>query len=292
MRKAGLRVRQWGILVALAFACVSVARTLASNSPTPVFSSPPSTPFWEQIDTTPTPRPPAILTGWTSGPATLRTGLRGYWQLDEATTGSRADSSPNGSNTLDNINGVTWTASGHTGNASDFERSNNQHLKIDSNQAVGLNFSYSFTLVGWIERESTGSDMIMVAKYDYGTNNRAYRFQLNSSDKLRLIVSPDGTYDDAYSVVGGGSLTSTTSWYHVAAVFDAGAQKLKLYLNGNLDAEKNVAYDTVFQSTAPFMMGANSSNGQATQFFDGLMDEWRVYHRALSQSEIQTLMNE
>jgi hypothetical protein len=40
------------------------------------------------------------------------------------------------------------------------------------------------------------------------------------------------------------------------------------------------------------MVGANLSDGAATQSFDGLMDEWRVYTRALSQSEIQTLVNQ
>lgn len=286
---------QWGILLALAIGSLSVAWAMAADTAVPLFDSPPPppTPGWVQIQMTPTPRPqPVILPNVTAGPATLITGLRGYWHLDEANTGDRADSSPSGSNTLANIGGVSWTTSGKIGNASDFERSNSQHLKIESYQAVGLNFNDSFTLVGWIKRESTGSDMILVSKYDYGANDRAYRFQLNSSNNLRLIVSPDGIYNSAYEVTGGATLTSTSSWYHVAAMFDAGAQKLRLYLNGNLDAEKTVTYDTIYQSAAPFMVGANLNNGQATQFFDGLMDEWRVYTRVLSQSEIQALMNE
>ena len=78
----------------------------------------------------------------------------------------------------------------------------------------------------------------------------------------------------------------------MAAVFDADGHALKLYLNGNLDADKTVPYNTVFDSTAPFMPGANLSDGAAAQTFDGLMDEWRAYNRALSQSEIQTLMSQ
>ncbi len=131
---------------------------------------------------------------------------------------------------------------------------------------MGLNFENSFTLVGWIKRESTDSDMIMVAKYDYGNNNRAYCFQLNNSNNLRLIVSPDGTYSSAYEVTGGAALTSTSNWYHVAAVFDSGAKTLRLYLNGNLEAEKIVTYDTVYQSNAPFMMGANVKRSSRTIF--------------------------
>ena len=38
------------------------------------------------------------------------------------------------------------------------------------------------------------------------------------------------------------------------------------------------------------MLGANLDNGSVTQFFDGQLDEWRVYSRALSESEIEGLM--
>lgn len=284
---------QWGMLLGLMVASMSITWVFAAPLATPLFTSPIITPGWIYAQTTPTPRPqPVILPNLTPIPATLMTGLRGYWHLNEIDTGNRIDSSPNGNNILTNINGVTWTSNGKIGIASDFESSNSQYLKIESYQAVGLNLDYDFTLVGWIKRESTGSEMILAAKYDYGNNNRAYRFHLTSDDKLRLIVSPDGAYDAAYAVGGGTVLTSTTTWYHVAAVFDTGVRTLKLYLNGNLEAEQTVTYDTVFQADVPFMLGANLDNGQASQFFDGLMDEWRAYRRVLSQSEIQTLMNQ
>ncbi len=293
--KTGLH--RWSILVVLAISSLSVTWALASSYTIPLFESPVS-PFWQQTQITPTPRPqPVILPNVTVGPATLTTGLRGFWQLNEADTGSRADSSPVGSNVLTNVGGVSWTTSGRIGSASDFENSvgTTQYLKIESYEAVGLNLDYSFTLVGWLKRESiSNSDVTLAAKFAYGTgiNNRAYRLQLTSRNNLRLIASPDGTYNAAYSVTGGAGLTSTTNWYHVAGVFDAGAQRLKLYVNGNLDADNAVTYNTVFQSTAPFMLGASLLDGAAAHGFDGLLDEWRIYNRALSQSEIQALMNQ
>jgi hypothetical protein len=38
------------------------------------------------------------------------------------------------------------------------------------------------------------------------------------------------------------------------------------------------------------MLGANMSSGSVVQTFDGQLDEWRVYSRALSESEIEALM--
>ena len=291
---------QWSILLALALVSVSVVWVLAADiSAIPLFESPPPppTPGWEQLQITPTPRPqPVILPNVTAGPPSQTAGLRGYWNLNEANTGNRADSSPTGGNTLTNVGGVSWTTNGKVGNASDFENSgaSTQYLKIESYQAVGLNFNHSFTLVGWIKRESTGSNMVLASKYTYGTgiNQRAYRLQLTENNNLRLVVSPNGMYNTAYVVTGGSILASTTSWYHVAAVFDADSKRLKLYKNGALDADRTVTYNTVFNADAPFMLAANLKDGAAELRFDGLMDEWRAYNRVLSPSEIQTLANE
>ena len=51
-----------------------------------------------------------------------------------------------------------------------------------------------------------------------------------------------------------------------------------------------LAGDQVYNSAAPFTLGADSHNGQVTHCFDGQLDEWRVYSRALSEGEIRTLM--
>jgi len=293
-------MKKTSILLALALVSVSAVWALAADiSALPLFESPPPppTPGWAQPQITPTPRPqPVILPNVTAGPPSSTTGLRGYWKLDEADTGNRADSSPIGDNTLTNVGGVSWATNGRIGNASDFENSGEgpQYLKIESYQAVGLNFNHSFTLAGWIKRSSAGGNMVLVSRYAYGAgiDERAYRLQLTENDNLRLVVSPDGTYSADYAVTGGSVLTSTTSWYHVAAVFDADAKRLKLYKDGVLDADQTVTYNTVFNADAPFMLAANLRDGAAELRFDGLMDEWRACNRALSSSEIQTLANE
>jgi hypothetical protein len=38
------------------------------------------------------------------------------------------------------------------------------------------------------------------------------------------------------------------------------------------------------------MLGANLADGQVTQCFDGRLDSWQVYSRALSETEIGALM--
>jgi hypothetical protein len=60
-----------------------------------------------------------------------------------------------------------------------------------------------------------------------------------------------------------------------------------LYVNGNL-VSSQAATGTIFQSSNPLQIGGNSVWGE---WFNGLIDEVRIYNRALSQSEIQSDMN-
>jgi uncharacterized repeat protein (TIGR01451 family) len=219
---------------------------------------------------------------------TLNQGLQGHWRLDEE-SGARADSSPN-ANHLTDYNTVASTP-GQVGLAADFERDNLEYLSIDDAAQNGLAITGSLTLAGWARLESINSyyNTILAGKYEFGVANRAYRFDIQPDGKPLLIVSPDGTYSSDYELVASTSLITGT-WYHVAGVFDAGAGTLVIYLDGEPAGSRWVAYDHIYRSTAPFMLGANLNNGSVTQYFDGALDEWRVYDRPLSQAEIQALM--
>lgn len=106
-----------------------------------------------------------------------------------------------------------------------------------------------------------------------------------------FIVSPDGGFSYDYALEANPPLTlSAGTWYHVAGVFDAKQRSLAIYLDGDLIASRSVSYDTVYNSSALFMLGAVLNNGSATQRFDGRLDEWRVYSRALTEAEIENLM--
>ena len=217
----------------------------------------------------------------------LQTGLRGYWALDEA-GGLRLDSSGSG-NHLTETNSVSGAA-GQVGLAADLEADDSEYLSIDDTLQQGLTITGSVTLAGWVQVESRPSRHILAAKYEYGVNNRGYRLDLGTNGDLTWIVSPDGAYSGDYSLISTGASLNLNTWYHVAAAFEAEAQTLTIYVDGVRVANRSVAYDQVYPSTAPFMLGANLQNGAVVQHFDGLLDEWRVYGRALSESEIEALM--
>jgi len=107
-----------------------------------------------------------------------------------------------------------------------------------------------------------------------GASGRPFvRFNQTSNGNLHRL---DGT--QLYPIDG-------NTWVHLAATYDGST--IKLYVNGLLDSSK-AAILTIATNTLPLGIGGQS-DGQFPLL--GAMDEVRVYGRALSASEIQTLAN-
>jgi len=218
---------------------------------------------------------------------TQEVGLQGHWPLDE-TSGTRYDVSGRDNDLTDN-NTVGY-ATGVISRAADLERNDTESLSIAHSLQQGLAITGSLTLAGWIRPESVSANMSLVSKYAYGTvNHRTYRLELLSSGYLRFAVSPDGAYSESRDAVYGSVAFAAGPWRHVAAVFDAAQQRLTLYCDGTACGTRTLTYNTLYAGTAPFVLGATTYNGAAYYPFDGLMDDWRVYSRALSAAEIQAL---
>ena len=77
-------------------------------------------------------------------------------------------------------------------------------------------------------------------------------------------------------------------WYHVAYVFDGKAkesERQKLYVNGTLEATLSHPHNSVQSQKAPLWIGIlNSGYAQA---WNGVIDEVRIWNRALSEEEIK-----
>lgn len=73
-------------------------------------------------------------------------------------------------------------------------------------------------------------------------------------------------------------------WNYVACTFDGSMQRL--YLNGKLVAQQTLS-GVVICDTDPVRLGAWWKGDPF--FFDGLLDEFRIYNRALSETEIRQL---
>ena len=81
----------------------------------------------------------------------------------------------------------------------------------------------------------------------------------------------------------------------MAVVFDYGRDDLILYVNGKLVRDDlSAGYDAPRVSNTPAVMASigasKGSNGDIDEVFPGMIDDVRIYHRALSGGEISDLV--
>ena len=143
----------------------------------------------------------------------------------------------------------------------------------------------SRTVEAWIKCSSSSSQRFII---DMGQTS------LGNGARFSMKINPSTTV--LRIEVGGGGLNGTTnitnnSWHHVAAVYDnsASSNKFKLYVNGNLDAQGDIGIPIITPLTGAVTIGVRNEGGIG--FFNGSIDEARIWNVARTQAQIQSSMN-
>lgn len=214
----------------------------------------------------------------------LTNGLVGYWKMDESSSGAtqtdRSDSSGNGT-TLTDVN-TTASGTGKFSKGADFESTNSEYLFAGDN--TSLSITGSLTLSAWIRPESVAAGLYnIIAKWD-GTNE-SYRL-LQDGDEIRLELDSAGNFVETSA-----SNLATSTWYHIVGVYDSTNASAKIYVNGLEAATTTTGTipSSIGDDTGRFHIGAEDSTTSPVNFYDGIIDEVRVYNRALSSSEVHKL---
>jgi hypothetical protein len=107
---------------------------------------------------------------------------------------------------------------------------------------------------------------------------------IDLSDHGAMVPSGGGTFDGTLHYVAGRSENTVGVWSHVALTYDGAT--LRLFVNGTQVASRATT-GTIERTENPLWFGGNQPYGE---YFDGLIDEARVYDRALAQAEIRADM--
>ncbi|HYF49281.1 MAG TPA: LamG-like jellyroll fold domain-containing protein, partial [Planctomycetota bacterium] len=202
-----------------------------------------------------------------------------HWKFDEASGAVASDSSGRGHDGAIQNSAAFVPAQFGNGNALSLNGSN-QFVSVP--HAADLNLQSAFTLSGWIYRSAAGVQHSIVEKFDGTDGTGSYLMRV---DRDGLLVGMVLNGQNANKVVGKMYLLPHR-WYHVAVTFDSAADQLKAYVDGALEATAAATINPP-ASTLPLKIGARGDDNQTP--FAGLLDDVRLYDRALSLGEIQTL---
>jgi hypothetical protein len=186
-----------------------------------------------------------------------------------------ADSSGNNNNGT--RSGATWTTAGKYGGALSFDGVNDRINISDSNS---LDLTTAMTLEAWVRPETVSGWRTVVLKERTGHLNYALYGSTSSGKPSGEITRSNGSRE----VTGTAALPLNT-WTHLATTYDGA--NLRLFVNGNQVAIFATT-GNILTSSGSLRIGGNAVWGE---YFGGLIDEVRIYNRALTAAEIQADMN-
>jgi len=210
-------------------------------------------------------------------------GLVGWWKLDETSGRDVKDSSGNG-NLGKILSGMPrWQSSGGKINgALLFDGKGDYiHLANESN----FDFTGEVTVAAWIKVNQFDKEwQTIVAKGD-----SAWRLQRNQdTNALEFACTglqvPDG---NPYGGMYGNKAVNDGKWHHVAGVYDS--EKMYIYIDSIVDVSQP-ASGAIATNDQPVFIGENAE--MTGRFWNGLIDDVRVYNYALSEGQIAALYNE
>jgi hypothetical protein len=200
--------------------------------------------------------------------ADLLTGLAAAYAFDEGQGSTAADSSGAGRNAA--LNGVSWTSQGKFGSALDFDGTGYAQA-----EPAGLpGPADPKTLSCWVKLPQPAASLQSILSL--GDPATGGKVQLSYRDSA-IGISQSG---DAW--VLGGPAPDTRGWHHLAYVFDGSANSL--YVDGAPAGRSTIPHPP--SPATAFSMGAAAGGGQ---FYSGMLDDVRIYNRALSAAEIAAL---
>lgn len=172
----------------------------------------------------------------------------------------------------------------------DLESGSSQYASIVDGSQTGLDLANDFSIEAWIRLESTGAAKIIAAKYDL--SDRAYSFFVTATNNLQIEVSDDGSNSAGHFLrfTTDSAIDNEFLWNHVAVTFDISAETSVFYLNSSVMSNSITSGTGIGaglkNSAAPFSLGVWDISGTAARFFDGKIDDVRVWNDIRSGAEI------
>ncbi len=210
----------------------------------------------------------SFLNDWAPGPV-------GYWNMDEGSGTTAADSSGN-TNTGTLTNGPEWKI-GKYGEGITFDGSND-YLDIGTGASIGP--ATSFTAEAWINQDTSASGVNTI--FASGSNDLLnWSMDISATGKLDIRLDNNTSFPSTTTITKG-------VWHHVAVTKngDSGTNA-SIYIDGILDTQ--VAVGPLSASTGTKGIGYRPE--VPGEYFKGTLDDVRIYNYARTAKQIVSDMN-
>lgn len=204
--------------------------------------------------------------------------LLAHWRFDEGAGTVAADSSGTGNpGTL--VNGASWTSGAVGASALRLDRALGQRVVVNDSPSLSLG-NQDFTIAAWAYVSSDFGTSAIVSKDDGATG-----YSLQLLDGLAAFRVRNSGQECLVRASSFGPIPLDT-WVHVAAWYDSAAKMIQISVD-NRPAESRSCSAGTADTPVALTIGQYGSGN----YWDGFIDDVRVYSRILSAAELTELKN-
>ena len=166
-----------------------------------------------------------------------------------------------------------------SGRACDF---NSSYISVPNNPSLNSSF---ITIESWIKADAWAANIwenVIVSKDGWATGDQGYTLRAGANGSLSFNFG-----NGAWHEVASGALMQTGKWYHVAGTFDGAV--MRIFINGTQVGSTNYS-GAISATTYDLTIGKISYTAGGTRYFDGAIDEVRIWNTALTEATLKEYM--
>jgi len=209
--------------------------------------------------------------------------LVGLWNFSEGSSSIAYDYS--GSNATGSWNGTATGTNGYYSAgkigawAGAFDGAS---TFVNMGSPTSLNLTSALTVSAWINTSNPTAFFPNIFS-NSSNNTNGYTLELYSSTgKIDLNLA-------GVHVVQGGTVLQPNTWYFVTGTWNGSTAAV--YLNGSLDGSVATTSSLTYTSAASYIGAVRLNPGTAHLWLPGLIDDVRIYNRALTAAQIAAMYN-
>lgn len=184
-------------------------------------------------------------------------------------------------------NGAAFTEQGTTKGAVRFDGVDDAVLTT----GPAVRTDQSFSVTAWVKADRLVTGTHMTAVSQLGMVSSGFELQYNSGHQRWVFVMSPA---DADNTMWGAAVSSQQPvvgrWTHIAGVYDAATQQLRIYVNGQLTGSQ--PWSSTWNATGAVAIGRGEWRGGPASHWPGSIDEVRLYTRALSEIDLRTIVSQ
>ncbi|MBX4212119.1 polysaccharide deacetylase family protein [Candidatus Pacearchaeota archaeon] len=172
--------------------------------------------------------------------------------------------------------------------------SGNIWVKLDGRSGQ-LNISRSSSVSGfskatwniWVKQDTYKSNAGLFGQYSPSSGKRAYLIRTVNTNGVSLLISTDGAGTSTYSsdTTRSCGIRSNGQWTMITITYDGSS--IKYYRNGLLCDTDTTSIRSIYDASSPLSIGGGNN-----VFFNGSVDDAKIYDRDLAASQVARLYQE